>query len=112
MFTSLIVTNFVPGSEGKIARLFSESDSTELPALIGVQRRRLYTIRDVYIHLVEADRPISEGLEKHHGNPLFQQISRDLDEYILPFEGKWGSVHQASAQQFYHWERGRGVIQP
>jgi hypothetical protein len=111
MHTTLIVTHFVPGSEEKIAQLFAESDGTELPELIGVQRRRLYTTHDVYIHLVEADRPIAEGLAQHRGNPLFQQLSKDLDEFIVPFEGKWGSVHQASARKFYHWERGLGVIE-
>jgi hypothetical protein len=112
MHTTLIVTHFVPGSEEKIARLFAESDGTELPDLIGVQRRKLFTIHDVYIHLVEAERPIAEGLEQHRASSLFQQLSKDLDEFIIPFEGKWGSVHQASARQFYHWERGEGVIQP
>lgn len=112
MNTTLIVTHFVPGSEERIARLFAESDGTELPHLIGVRRRRLFTIHDVYIHMVEADRPVADGLGKHHDNPLFQRLSKALDEYIIPFEGKWGSVQQASAQQFYHWENGRGVIQP
>lgn len=111
MHTTLIVARYKPGSEPEIARLFAESDSTELPNLIGVTRRKLFTFHDIYIHMVEAENPVGPALEKNRSNPLFQQISRDLDEYIIPFTGKWGSVYQASAQQFYHWERGRGVIE-
>lgn len=110
MHTTLIVARHVPGSESEIARLFAESDATELPHLIGVRTRRLYTFHDIYIHMVQADRPVGEALEKNRGNPLFKQISEALDEYVTPFEGKWGSVHQASANQFYHWDRDRGVI--
>jgi hypothetical protein len=112
MHTTLIVTHFVPGSQEHIARLFAESDETELPHLIGVRSRRLFTFHDVYIHMVQADRPVAEGLSEHHDSTRFQQLSKALDAYIIPFENKWGSVQQASAQQFYHWDRDRGLIQP
>jgi hypothetical protein len=110
MHTTLIVARFRPGSEGEIARLFAESDATDLPDIIGVQRRKLFTFHDLYIHMVEAEKPVGPAVEREHGTALFQQISKALDAHIIPFEGKWGSVHQASARQFYHWERGRGVI--
>lgn len=112
MHTTLIIARFKPGSEPEIARLFAESDATELPDLIGVQSRRLFTFHDIYIHMVQAEQPIGPALEKNRENPLFRHISTALDEHITPFEGKWGSVHQASARQFYQWERGQGVITP
>nr|AEM44264.1 cyclase [uncultured bacterium] len=112
MDPTLIVTHFKPGSEKEIARLFSKSDATELPELIGVQSRRLYTFHDVYIHLVQGvERKVDADVTRLHDHPLFQEISKALDDYIIPFTGRWGSVEQASAKQFYHWERGLGVIQ-
>lgn len=112
MGPTLIVTHFKPGSEKEIARLFAESDATELPDLIGVQTRRLYTFHDIYIHLVQGvEEQVGPKVEHFHNHPLFQQISKALDDYIIPFQGRWGNVEQASAKQFYHWERGRGVIQ-
>lgn len=112
MDPTLIVAHFKPGSEKQIARLFAESDATELPDLIGVRSRRLYTFHDVYIHLVEGtERPVGPAVDRLHSHPLFQQISKALDDYIVPFEGRWGNVEQASAKQFYHWDRERGVLQ-
>ncbi|QXJ21839.1 TcmI family type II polyketide cyclase [Actinomadura graeca] len=110
MHTTLIVARFRPGSEAEIARLFAESDSTELPGIIGVQRRKLFTFHDIYIHMVEAEKAVGPAVRREHGTELFQRISKALDEHIVPFEGRWGSVDQASARQIYHWERGRGVV--
>ncbi|MEU4834416.1 TcmI family type II polyketide cyclase [Streptosporangium sp. NPDC023615] len=112
MHTTLIVAHFKPGSEAEIARLFAESDATELPHIIGVKRRKLFTFHDIYIHMVEAEQPVAGPVTSHHDSPLFQKISKALDEHIMPFEGRWGSIQQASAQQFYHWEPGSGVITP
>ena len=111
MDPTLIVAHVKPGAEPHIARLFEESDATELPDLIGVRTRRLYTFHDVYIHLVEGTgEAVGPRVQAHHDHPLFQRISRALNEYVIPFQGRWGSVAQASATQFYHWERGRGVL--
>jgi hypothetical protein len=110
MHTTLIVAKYTPGTESEIARLFAESDATELPTILEVRRRKLFGFHDIYIHMVEAESPVGPRLERNRQNPHFQQISKDLDEFITPFEGRWGSLHQASARQFYHWERGVGVI--
>lgn len=112
MHTTLIIARHRLGSEPEIARLFAESDATELPHLIGVHTRKLFTFHDTYIHMVESERPVPPVLEKNRDNPMFQHISKALDDYITPYEGMWGSVHQASATQFYHWERGTGLIVP
>ncbi|MFG3253172.1 TcmI family type II polyketide cyclase [Streptomyces sp. NPDC048172] len=110
MHTSLIIARHIPGSESEIARLFAESDASGLPEEIGVHTRKLYTFHDVYIHLVEAPAAVGPNVERNRDNPLFKDISKALDEYIRPYQGSWGSIHAASAKQFYQWERGKGVV--
>ncbi|MFE0173509.1 TcmI family type II polyketide cyclase [Streptomyces sp. NPDC059002] len=110
MHTTLIVARHLPGSEAEIARLFAESDASGLPEEIGVHTRKLFTFHDVYIHQVESEVAAGPKIESHRKNPLFQQISEALDAYIQPYQGSWGSIHAASAKQFYQWERGRGVV--
>ncbi len=46
----------VPGAAPDIAKVFAESDSGELPHLVGVNRRSLFEFGDgVYMHLIESD---------------------------------------------------------
>jgi hypothetical protein len=111
MHTTLIVARVKPGSEGEISRLFAESDRTELPDLVGVQERRLYTFHDLYMHLVQTDESLASRLGPQRTGPLFKSISEALDEFITPYQGAWGSVEAASARQFYHWRRGVGAVQ-
>ena len=40
---------------GTVAEIFTESDRTELPGIIGVRHRSLYSLDDLYVHLVETD---------------------------------------------------------
>ncbi|MDT3397875.1 TcmI family type II polyketide cyclase [Streptomyces sp. B1866] len=113
MATTLIVARLKqPGSEAAISRLFAESDGTELPDLVGVRERRLLTFRDLYFHLVQSDEPLARRLTPQHDHPLFQSISQAMDQYVTPYDGAWGSVQEASARQFYHWQRDAGVRQP
>ncbi|GAA2336464.1 TcmI family type II polyketide cyclase [Streptomyces sparsogenes] len=113
MATTLIVARLKPGDHrAEISRLFAESDTTELPDLVGVQERRLLTFKDLYFHLVRTDEALSRTLTPQHDHPLFRSISEAMDEYVTPYEGAWGSVEQASARQFYHWKRGLGRVQP
>ncbi|MEV0318194.1 TcmI family type II polyketide cyclase [Streptomyces sp. NPDC050658] len=110
MNTTLIVAKMKPGSEADISRLFAASDATELPDLVGVRERRLLTFHDLYFHLVQTEAPLASRLNPQHDNPLFTSISEALDEFITPYQGAWGSVEKASARQFYHWQRGVGVV--
>jgi cyclase len=111
MHTTLIVARVKPGHEADIARLFAESDATELPDLVGVQERRLFTFHDLYMHLVVTGGDLPSRLGPQRSGPLFRSISEALDAYITPYQGAWGSVEAAAARQFYHWRRGAGVLQ-
>lgn len=114
MNTTLIVARLKPGEvahrEEAIGRLFAASDATELPELVGVRERRLFTFQDLYFHLVRSDEPLTRTLTAQHDNPLFKSISVAMDEHVSPYNGAWGTVRQASARQFYHWRRGTGVV--
>jgi len=101
----VIVARIKPGSEDDVARIFAESDATELPEIVGVRHRSLWVFGDVYIHLVETDEDFAEKVDDVRGHELFQDISRKLDPYIQPYDPEtWRSPADAQARQFYTWE--------
>jgi len=101
----LIIAKIKPGSEDEVARIFGESDETELPHLAGVVHRSLWVFHDVYIHLVETRADFDESVEGVRDHELFREISRKLDPYIQPYDpATWKSPKDAMARQFYTWE--------
>jgi cyclase len=99
----LIVGRVVPGSEKQVAEIFTESDRTELPGIIGVRHRSLYSLDDLYVHLVETDAgPAS--IESAGGHPLFVKVSQQLSTYISPYSPTWRSPRDAMARCFYRWD--------
>ena len=65
MEKTLIVARMRPGSEQDIASVFAASDATELPRRIGVQSRTLFRFHDLYMHLIEAEQPLSAAVDEH-----------------------------------------------
>lgn len=104
----LIVGRVVPGSEVDIAGIFAASDQTELPEIIGVRHRSLYSLHDVYVHLVETEGGPA-GIESVSRHPLFVQISQELSTYISPYSPTWRSPRDAMARCFYHWDAPAGT---
>jgi cyclase len=101
----MIVARIKPGSEAEVARIFAESDATDLPRITGVRHRSLYVLDDVYIHLVETDDEFAEMVDNVRDHDLFKDISRKLDPYIQPYNPEtWKSPKDAQAKQFYSWE--------
>ncbi len=101
----VIVARIKPGSENEVAAIFAESDRTELPALAGVTHRSLFVLDDVYIHYVEMEEDFEQSVDAVRENPLFQQISRELDAYITPYDPEtWRSPKDATAREFYTWD--------
>ena len=101
----VIVAKIKPGSEEEVAKLFAESDQSELPGLAGVRHRSLFVLDDVYIHLVELDDDFAEAVDEVRDHPLFKDISRRLDEYITPYNPEtWRSPKDAQAREFYSWD--------
>jgi cyclase len=100
-----IVAKIKPGSEEEVAKLFRESDESELPRLAGVRHRSLFVLEDVYIHYVELDEDLAESVEGIRDHPLFKEISRRLDDYITPHNpDTWRSPKDAQALEFYSWD--------
>ena len=106
MYRSLIVARMKPDSAEGIAETFAASDSGELPRLIGVTGRSLFQFGDVYLHLIEADRPPGPEVAKVSSHPLFQDISEQLAAYVSAYDPlTWKSPKDAMAREFYRWER-------
>lgn len=95
----------MPGSAEEVARIWAESDATELPRLADVTHRSLWTLGDVYIQLLETKNPGQETIEKIKDHPEFVRISDRLREYISPYLSTWRSPKDAQAQCFYSYEK-------
>ncbi|MEU0088283.1 TcmI family type II polyketide cyclase [Streptomyces sp. NPDC048389] len=105
MHHALIVARMAPGSAPDIADVFAASDSGELPHLVGVKRRSLFQFGDVYLHLIESDRPPGPAIAKLTEHPEFRGISERLSAFVSPYDPQtWRSPKDAMAQQFYSWQ--------
>ncbi|WDZ87273.1 TcmI family type II polyketide cyclase [Micromonospora cathayae] len=101
----VIVGRIKPGAEPDVARVFAESDAGSLPAEMGVAGRWLYSIEDVYVHLLEQDTSVAEALRPDHRKPAFAKVMQDLAQYISPFAPeKWQNHRDSLATVFYHWQ--------
>lgn len=103
MSRTLIVARMDPAHAPNVAKLFEESDSTELPHLIGVSRRTLFTFHDLYFHLVEAGDDLPQRLQAARGNPLYADLNQKLSQYITPYSPDWREPKDAMAAAFYSW---------
>jgi len=100
---TLIVAKLDTQEPGRIAEIFGESDATELPHLIGVSRRTLFTFHGLYFHLAEADEDISPNLYKARSHPLYEDIHVKLAEHLQPYDPNWKEPKDAMATPFYSW---------
>jgi cyclase len=108
MYRSLIIARITPGAEDHIARVFSESDRTDLPRVAGVGRRELYSLGDCYVHLLDTERPGQLALEDARQQAEFDRVSRQLSEYVSPYLPTWRSPKDAVATRFYDWTPDHG----
>ncbi|TRV78074.1 TcmI family type II polyketide cyclase [Streptomyces sp. 130] len=107
MHHALIVARMAPGSAPDIAKLFAASDNSELPHLVGVTRRKLFQFGDVYLHMIESERPPGPEIAKVTEHPEFRAISERLTAFVSPYDPEtWRGPKDAMAQEFYRWERG------
>jgi cyclase len=104
MNRTLIVARIAPGSHADVARIFAESDATELPRVAGVRHRSLYRLGDIYVHLLETADAGHEAVENARGNPEFKRVSDRLSEHITPYLSTWASPQDAIAECFYTYE--------
>jgi cyclase len=102
----LIVARIKPGAEEQVAAIFGESDETDLPIMTGVRHRSLFVLEDIYIHLVEMDDDFTRTVDGVREHDLFRDISKKLEPYIQPYNPiTWKSPKDATAREFYTWDR-------
>jgi hypothetical protein len=100
----VIVQHLKPGAEPDIARLFAESDAGPLPGEMGVTGRWLYSIDDVYLHLLEYTAlPSVQARTRTHEQPAFGKLMADLGPFVSHYSPDWSSHEDAVAKEFYRW---------
>ena len=112
MHRTLIVARMDPQDASDIAHVFAESDATDLPHMIGVSRRTLYTFHRLYFHLVEADKDVSPNLYRARTHPLYNDINTKLGQFISPYDPNWQEPKDAMATPFYSWSPAEGPLYP
>lgn len=101
MFNGMIIGRLRPGAQKEdIIRAFQSSDGTELPRLIGVSKRRVFLLGDIYVHLVEAEMPLTDVLNEMKDHPLFVAIKQELDCYVAPLAPE---LYPGIAEEIYSW---------
>jgi hypothetical protein len=99
-----------PENAPNIAGLFAESDSGELPKLLGVRRRHLFAYQDLYFHYVEFEGDHKAALRAAAGREDFAEVSRKLRPFVDPYDpAAWKSPADALAVEFYSWTPDAGV---
>ncbi|MEV4711470.1 TcmI family type II polyketide cyclase [Micromonospora sp. NPDC049374] len=104
MDRTLIVAKVVPTAESAVAEIFAESDTTELPRLVGVRHRSLYRLNDLYVHLIETESAGDGAVEAVREHPEFVRVSSRLSSYISPYLPDWRSPRDAMARCFYSFD--------
>lgn len=103
MHRTLIVARMDPTDADDVADIFTRSDATTLPRMIGVSARTLFRFHDLYFHLVEADQDITPNLYKARSHALYDQINQELAQHISPYDPQWREPKDAMAEPFYRW---------
>jgi len=106
---TLIVARMDPGDSDAVADIFAKSDASDLPHLIGVQRRTLFRFHDLYFHLVEADDDITPRLYRARSHPLYEETNVALGNHVSPYDPNWKEPRDAMATPFYVWSAGQEV---
>ncbi|MEV0063720.1 TcmI family type II polyketide cyclase [Nocardia sp. NPDC050718] len=108
MYSTLVVNRLVPARRPRVARLFADFDTTEVPHRMGTRRRQLFACGGVYFHLQDFETPdggevIAQAWKQ--ADPRFIQICDDLDPLIDKYDpATWRKPADAVAHRFYHWE--------
>ena len=83
MHRTLIVARMNLADAEGVAKVFADSDSTDLPHMVGVSRRTLFAFHDLYFHLVEADHDIGEAIVVAHIGQL-RAVCRQRGGAVVP----------------------------
>lgn len=110
MHRALIVARIRPNREEEVAAVFADSDRGELPKLVGVRSRSLFRFDDLYMHLIEGDRPLGPAVAEVKDHPAFRSVSAALDPMISAYyPDTWRGPADAMAREFYRWSSDSGI---
>lgn len=110
MHRALIVARIRPDREEEVAAVFADSDRGELPRLVGVRSRSLFRFDDLYMHLIEGDRPLGPAVAEVKDHPAFRSVSAALDPMISAYHPEtWRTPADAMATEFYQWNAESGI---
>ncbi len=104
---TVLVQRMKPGAEPDIARVFTESDAGELPVETGVTGRWLYSLEDVFVHLLEQDSEKAAVVRANHESlrPAFAKVMQELSPYVEPYRPEtWRSPRDSVARVFHRWQ--------
>ncbi|WP_250280697.1 TcmI family type II polyketide cyclase [Frankia sp. CiP1_Cm_nod2] len=104
MQRTLIVARITPGAEAEVARIFAASDRTGLPQVAGVSHRSLYSLGDLYVHLLETEHESTRVLADIRSQEEFGRVTAELAHFIQPYLPTWRSPRDAAARCFYTYE--------
>ena len=107
---TLIIARLRTDDPSEIAETFAASDATDLPHLVGVSRRTLFTFHDLYLHLVEAPADIAPNLYRARSHPLYEDINTRLAQFVRPYDPNWAEPKDAMARSFYSWTAADGRL--
>jgi len=104
---TVIVQRMKPGAEPEIAQVFADSDAGPLPVETGVTGRWLYSMEDVFVHLLEQDKVKAAAVRQNHEShrPAFFKIMNDLSPYLSPYRpDTWQTPRDSVATPFHRWQ--------
>ena len=73
---------------------------------LGVTGRWLYSIDDVFVHLLErTGEAFAEAPGQDHDQPAFAKIMEELSPFVSPYRPEtWRGPEDAVAREFYRWQ--------
>jgi len=101
-YSAVIVNTQRQEHNAEVARLFAESDATDIPLTMGTLRRQIYLWRGIYLHIQDFAEPDAIKVISAvwtEGDPRFLQLVDDLTRLIPPYDPEGNSL----ATRFYHW---------
>jgi hypothetical protein len=96
-----MVMRMNPADVEEVANIFTAHDRTSLPREIGASRRTLFRFHDLYLHLIEAEVDIMDGLYKARTHPIFKETNERLGRLLTPYSPHWRELKDSRAEVFY-----------
>lgn len=106
-YRALMVMKMDPSDADQVAEIFAEHDRSDLPHIVGISRRTLFRINDLYLHSIEAPENVYDKLYEARSHPLFQSVNARLAPILHRYDPEtWRELKDSMATPFYSWSTG------